>query len=150
VQRCPNRHARALSSGSRLFDAANLVMGSMIGSGVFLVSADIARQVGGGLWQLVVWAAAGVMTVLAARDLWRAGGHVPRRGGQYVYLREALGRMPAFLYGWTLFLVIQTGTVAAVAVAFAASRGPVPAISAASHPFGDGVRSPPSGSWPSS
>ena len=126
--------------GLGLFDSANLVMGSMIGSGIFLVSADIARQVGGGLWQLVVWVVAGAMTVLAAATYGELASMFPAAGGQYVYLREAFGRMPAFLYGWTLFLVIQTGTLAAVAVAFARFAGVLfPSISAASHPFGDGV-----------
>ncbi|MBM4394100.1 MAG: amino acid permease [Deltaproteobacteria bacterium] len=109
-------------------------MGSMIGSGVFIVSADIARQVGGGLWVLVVWAVAGLMTVLGAASYGELASLFPAAGGQYVYLREAFGRAPAFLYGWTLFLVIQTGTLAAVAVAFAKFLGVlVPAISASEY-----------------
>jgi APA family basic amino acid/polyamine antiporter len=109
-------------------------MGSMIGSGVFIVSADIARQVGGGLWVLVVWVVAGLMTVLGAASYGELASLFPAAGGQYVYLREAFGRAPAFLYGWTLFLVIQTGTLAAVAVAFAKFLGVlVPAVSASAY-----------------
>lgn len=107
----------------KLFDSANLVAGSMIGSGIFIVTADITRQVGGGFWVLLVWVIAGAMTVMGAACYGELASLFPTAGGQYVYLREAFGRMPAFLYGWTLFLVIQTGTLAAVAVAFAKFAG---------------------------
>jgi APA family basic amino acid/polyamine antiporter len=102
-----------------LFDATTIVMGGMIGSGVFIVSADIARQVGSAGWLLTVWALTAVMTLVAALSYGELAAMMPKAGGQYVYLREAFGPLPAFLYGWTLFLVIQTGTIAAVAVAFA-------------------------------
>ena len=114
-----------------LFDATMVVAGSMIGSGIFIVSADIARQVGSPFWLLAVWAATGVLTVFAALASGELAGMFPRAGGQYVYLREAFGPLTGFLYGWTLFLVIQTGTIAAVAVAFARFLGVlVPWISA--------------------
>src|SRR2546427_9014070 len=100
-----------------------LVAGSMIGSGVFIVSADIARLVGSSGWLLVVWAVTGVLTVTAALSYGELAAMMPRAGGQYVYLREAYGPLWGFLYGWTLFLVIQTGTIAAVAVAFARFLG---------------------------
>jgi APA family basic amino acid/polyamine antiporter len=96
-----------------------IVAGSMIGSGIFIVSADIARTVGGAGWLLVVWLIAGIITVTAAVSYGELAGMIPKAGGQYVYLREAYGPLAGFLYGWTLFLVIQTGTIAAVAVAFA-------------------------------
>lgn len=100
-------------------DAAMLVMGSMIGSGIFIVSADIARTVGGAGWLLVVWLVTGVLTLMAALCYGELAGMMPRAGGPYVYLREAYGPLVGFLYGWTLFMVIQTGTIAAVAMAFA-------------------------------
>lgn len=96
-----------------------IVAGSMIGSGIFIVSADIAREVGAAGWLLAVWALAGVMTVVAARCYAELAAMFPHAGGQYVFLREAFGPLAGFLYGWTLLLVIQTGTIAAVAVAFA-------------------------------
>ncbi|MBI5527963.1 MAG: amino acid permease [Deltaproteobacteria bacterium] len=117
--------------GIRLLDATMLVMGSMIGSGIFIVSADIARTVGSPAGLLGVWVLTGLMTVGAALCCGELAGMMPRAGGQYVYLREAWSPMVGFLYGWTLFLVIQTGTVAAVAVAFAKFLGVFwPAISA--------------------
>jgi basic amino acid/polyamine antiporter, APA family len=91
----------------------------MIGSGIFIASADIARQVGAPGWLMVVWLASGVMTVIGALGYGELAAMMPHAGGQYVYLREAYGPLLGFLYGWTLFLVIQTGTIAAVAVAFA-------------------------------
>jgi|YNPMSStandDraft_2_1061718.scaffolds.fasta_scaffold02209_3 APA family basic amino acid/polyamine antiporter len=96
-----------------------IVMGSMIGSGIFIVSADIARTVGSPGMLLVVWAITGVITLIAALSYGELAAMVPEAGGQYVYLREAYNPLIGFLYGWTLFLVIQTGTIAAVAVAFA-------------------------------
>src|SRR5438874_1612762 len=106
-----------------LLDSTMLVAGSMIGSGVFIVSADIARLVGSAGWLLVVWGVTGALTVIAALTYGELAAMMPRAGGQYVYLREAYGPLWGFLYGWTLFLVIQTGTIAAVAVAFARFLG---------------------------
>jgi APA family basic amino acid/polyamine antiporter len=96
-----------------------IVVGSMVGSGIFIVSADIARTVGSPAMLLVVWAAAGLLTLIAALSYGELAGMMPEAGGQYVYLREAYNPLTGFLYGWTLFMVIQTGTIAAVAVAFA-------------------------------
>ncbi|MDQ2768965.1 MAG: amino acid permease [Bacteroidota bacterium] len=106
-----------------LFDAIMLVTGSMIGSGIFIVSADIARQVGSAGWLLVVWLLTGFITMAGAISYGELASMFPKVGGQYVYLREAFGKLTAFLYGWTLFLVIQTGVIAAVAVAFAKFTG---------------------------
>jgi len=100
-------------------DATALVVGSMIGSGIFIVSADIMRQVQAPGLMLLVWALAGVVTVLGALTYGELAALFPRAGGQYVYLREGISPLFGYLYGWTLFLVIQTGTIAAVAVAFA-------------------------------
>ena len=102
-----------------LFDSTMLVIGSMVGSGIFIVSADISRQVGSPFLLLLAWALTGVITLIAALSYGELAGMMPSAGGQYVYLREAYNNRIAFLYGWTLFLVIQTGTIAAVAVAFA-------------------------------
>jgi basic amino acid/polyamine antiporter, APA family len=104
--------------GLGLFDAAAIVAGSMIGSGIFIVSQDIASSVGSGGWLLVVWALSGLMTVACALSYGELAAMFPQAGGQYVYLREAYGPLPGFLYGWTLFLVIQSGSIAAVGVAF--------------------------------
>src|ERR1039457_5637450 len=107
-----------------------LVAGSMIGSGIFIVSADITRQVRSAGWLLVAWGVTGAFTVSAALSYGELAAMMPRAGGQYVYLREAYSPLWGFLYGWTLFLVIQTGTIAAVAVAFARYFGVLaPAIS---------------------
>ncbi|OON70197.1 APC family permease [Hymenobacter sp. CRA2] len=106
-----------------LFDAIMIVTGSMIGSGIFIVSADIARQVGSSGWLLVVWLLTGVITMVGAISYGELASMFPKVGGQYVYLREAFGKLVAFLYGWSLFLVIQTGVIAAVAVAFAKFTG---------------------------
>src|SRR5581483_8960023 len=100
------------------FDATMIVAGSMIGSGIFIVSADIARNVGGAGWLLAVWLLGAFMTVAAAKCYAELATMFPHAGGQFVFLREAFGPLAGFLYGWTLFLVIQTGTIAAVAVAF--------------------------------
>lgn len=102
-----------------LFDSTMVVAGSMIGSGIFIVSADIARQVGSPLMLLLIWALTGVLTIIAALSYGELAGLFPQAGGQYVYLRESFGRPAGFLYGWTLFSVIQTGTIAAVGMAFA-------------------------------
>ena len=103
----------------RLLDSTMIVIGSMIGSGIFIVSADIARTVGSPGYLLLVWLITGVITVIGALSYGELAGMMPHAGGQYVYLREAYNPLVGFLYGWTLFLVIQTGTIAAVAVAFA-------------------------------
>ena len=107
-----------LYKGLRLFDATTLVMGSMIGSGIFIVAAEIGREVASPGLLLLTWVISGLMTVLAAVTYGELAAMMPHAGGQYVYLREAFGPLFGFLYGWTLFLVIQTGTIAAVAVAF--------------------------------
>lgn len=108
-----------------------IVAGSMIGSGIFIVSADITRQVGSSGWLLVVWLITGVLTVTAALSYGELSAMMPYAGGQYVYLRKAYSPLWGFLYGWTLFLVIQTGTIAAVAVGLARFLGVLlPAISA--------------------
>jgi basic amino acid/polyamine antiporter, APA family len=106
-----------------LLDSTMIVIGSMIGSGIFIVSADIGRIVGAPGYLLLVWLITGVMTVIAALSYGELAGMMPRVGGQYAYLREAYNPFIAFLYGWALFLVIQTGTIAAVAVAFAKFTG---------------------------
>ena len=114
-----------------LIDATAIVAGSMIGSGIFIVSADVARTVGAPGWLLLVWVLSGVLTVLSALAYGELAAMMPRAGGQYIYLREAYSPLLGFLYGWTLFLVIQTGTIAAVAVAFAKFLGVlVPWVSA--------------------
>lgn len=95
-----------------------LVMGSMIGSGIFIVSSDIMRNLGSGWWLVIVWIITGVMTVAAAISYGELSAIFPKAGGQYVYLKEIFGKKIGFLYGWGLFSVIQTGTIAAVAVAF--------------------------------
>ncbi len=116
--------------GLGLVDGTLLVAGNMVGSGIFIVSADIARQVGSPGWLLIVWLIAGAMTLTAALSYGELAAMYPRAGGQYVYLREALGPLWGFLYGWALFLVIQTGTIAAVGIAFARFLGVLwPAIS---------------------
>jgi APA family basic amino acid/polyamine antiporter len=109
--------------GLGLLDSTMIVAGSMIGSGIFIVSADIARQVGSPGWLLVVWAVTGALTLMAALSYGELAAMMPKAGGQYVYLREAFSPFWGFLYGWTLFLVIQTGTIAAVAVGFARYLG---------------------------
>jgi APA family basic amino acid/polyamine antiporter len=101
-----------------LTDASMLVAGSMIGSGIFIVSASMARSVGSPMWLLVAWLLTGVITLLGALAYGELAAMYPRAGGQYVFLRESMGSLMGFLYGWTLFVVIQTGTIAAVAVAF--------------------------------
>src|SRR5258706_15084657 len=107
---------------SRL-DATALVVGSMIGSGIFLVSADILRQVQAPGLLLLVWGISGVVTLLGALTYGELAAMFPKAGGNYVYLREAVSPLFGYLYGWTLFTVIQTGTIAAVGVAFAKFLG---------------------------
>jgi len=104
--------------GLNLFDATMVVIGAMIGSGIFIVSADMSRMLGSGGWLLMGWVLAGVLTITAALSYGELASMLPQAGGMYVYLREAFGPIWGFLYGWTLFAVIQTGTIAAVAVAF--------------------------------
>jgi APA family basic amino acid/polyamine antiporter len=113
-----------------LFDSVMIVIGVMIGSGIFIVPADMARNIGSPGWLLVAWVFAGVLTVFAALSYGELAAMLPSVGGVYVYLREAFSPILGFLYGWTLFTVIQTGTIAAVAVAFARFLGVlVPSIS---------------------
>lgn len=101
-----------------LLDGTMLVVGSMIGSGIFIVSADIARQVGSTAWLLIIWLLSGIITIIAAVSYGELSAMFPKAGGQYVYLKEAYNKLIAFLYGWSFFGVIQTGTIAAVGVAF--------------------------------
>lgn len=119
-----------------LFDSTAIIIGSMIGSGIFIVSADISRQVQTPGMLLMAWLVTGVMTILAALSYGELAAAMPKAGGQYVYIREAFGKMFGFLYGWTLFSVIQTGTIAAVSVAFAKFAGVFfPVISASNVVF---------------
>src|SRR6516162_2201708 len=106
-----------------LFDGTMIVVGSMIGSGIFIVAADIARQTGSAGGLLLTWILSGILTIAAALSYGELAALFPHAGGQYVYLREAFSPLWGFLYGWTLFLVIQTGTIAAVAVGFARYTG---------------------------
>ena len=110
-------------------DATMTVMGSMIGSGIFITSAESTRLIGAPGWLLLAWVMAGLMTITGALCCAELAAMLPRAGGQYVFLRQAYGPSIGFLFGWTLFLVIQTGTIAAVAIAFAKFAGVfVPAI----------------------
>ena len=106
-----------------LLNATSLVAGSMIGSGIFIVTSIMARDIGGAGWILLAWILTGFLTLAAALSYGELAGMMPKAGGQYVYLKEAYNPFIAFLYGWTLFSVIQTGTIAAVAVAFAKYTG---------------------------
>src|SRR5579862_8377643 len=105
--------------GLNLYDSTMVVVGSMIGSGIFIVSADMARTIGSAGWLLAAWLLTGALTIVGALSYGELAAMMPRAGGQYVYLREAFSPLWGFLYGWTLLLVIQTGTIAAVAVGFA-------------------------------
>src|ERR1051326_2908906 len=137
-----------LVKGLGLTSATTLVMGSMIGSGIFIVSAEIARETNSPALLIGAWLVTGFLTIVAALSYGELAAMMPRAGGQYVYLREALGPLWGFLYGWTLFLVIQTGTIAAVGVAFGKFLGVFfPSISSSNwigphftvpafHPFG--------------
>ncbi|MCC2591635.1 APC family permease [Chryseobacterium sp. MFBS3-17] len=102
----------------KLWDAVMLVMGSMIGSGIFIVSSDMMRNLGSGYWLIAVWVITGIMTVAAAISYGELSSMFPKAGGQYTYISEIFGKASGFLYGWGLFTVIQTGTIAAVAMAF--------------------------------
>ena len=104
--------------GMGLFSATAIVMGSMIGSGIFIVSADMSRTLGSPALLIAAWLVTAAMTMIGALSYGELAAMMPKAGGQYVYLRESLGPLWGFLYGWTLFLVIQTGTIAAVGVAF--------------------------------
>ncbi|MBV8855541.1 MAG: amino acid permease, partial [Acidobacteria bacterium] len=117
------RSPQHLERGLGALDAATIVVGSMIGSGIFITSAESTRLVGAPGWLLAAWALAGLLTVTGALCCAELAAMMPRAGGQYVFLREAYGPAPGFLFGWSLFLVIQTGTIAAVAVAFARFTG---------------------------
>jgi APA family basic amino acid/polyamine antiporter len=105
--------------GLNLFDCTMVVIGVMIGSGIFIVSADMSRMIGSPGWMLMAWVLTGVLTIAAALSYGELASMLPHAGGMYIYLREAFSPLWGFLYGWTLFMVIQTGTIAAVAVAFA-------------------------------
>src|SRR5712691_9169621 len=122
--------AKRLVRGLSLLDATMIVIGSMIGSGIFITSAKSALLVGAPGWLLTAWALGGVLTITGALSCAELAAMMPRAGGQYVFLREAYGSSIGFLFGWALFLVVQTGTIAAVAVAFANFTGVlVPSIS---------------------
>ena len=102
-----------------LLDATTIVAGSMIGSGIFIVTAPMARDIGSAGWMMMLWFLTGLITVFAALSYGELAGMMPNAGGQYVYIQRAYGKTISFLYGWTVFAVIQTGVIAAVAVAFA-------------------------------
>ena len=113
----------AFKKSLNLIDSSAIVIGSMIGSGIFIVSADMSRTLGSPGWLLVAWLITGFMTIIAALSYGELATMMPKAGGPYVYLREAYNPLVGFLYGWTLFLVIQTGTIAAVAMAFGKFMG---------------------------
>ena len=128
-----------LVKGLGLIDSTTLVMGSMIGSGVFIVAADISRQVQSPGLMMMTWFVTALLTLIAALSYGELAAAMPHAGGQYVYLREAFGPVFGFLFGWTMFMVIQTGTIAAVAVAFAKFAGIFfPWISDQNHLIGQG------------
>src|SRR6476646_3606789 len=106
-----------------VFDSTMIVAGSMIGSGIFIVAGEMAREVGSAGWMLLAWVIAGILTLAAALSYGELAAMMPHAGGQYVYLREAYSPLWGFLYGWTLFLVIQTGTIAASSVGFSCYLG---------------------------
>lgn len=108
-----------LKRSLNLFDTIMLVSGSMIGSGIFIVSADMMRVLGSPFWVLMCWIISGVITLFAALSYGELAGMMPNAGGQFIYLKRAYGKLVSFVYGWTVFTVIQTGVIAAVAVAFA-------------------------------
>ena len=110
--------APRLAQSLGLFSSTAIVIGSMIGSGIYIVDADIARGTDSPALYLAAWVVTGVMTLIGALSYGELAAMMPKAGGQYVYLRESLGPLWGFLFGWTLFLVIQTGTIAAVCVAF--------------------------------
>src|SRR6266581_6039064 len=118
-----SEHATSFKPTLGLFDATMVVAGSMIGSGIFIVSADITRNVGSAGWLIAVWIITGFMTISAAVSYGELSSMYPKAGGQYVYLKEAFNPLAGFLYGWSLFTVIQTATIAAVGVAFSKFAG---------------------------
>jgi basic amino acid/polyamine antiporter, APA family len=121
---------RRLNRSLKLFDSTMIVAGSMIGSGIFLVTAQMTRELGSAGWLLASWVITAVLTLAAALSYGELAAMLPHAGGQYVYLREAFSPLPGFLYGWTLFLVIQTGIIAAVAVGFSRYLGVlIPSVS---------------------
>ena len=125
---------RQLSRELTALDATMIVVGSMIGSGIFIVSAESSRLVGAPGWLLAAWALAGVMTITGALCCAELAAMMPRAGGQYVFLRDAYGPSMGFLFGWAMLVIVQTGTIAAVAVAFASFLGVlVPAVSGANY-----------------
>jgi basic amino acid/polyamine antiporter, APA family len=131
--------AERLVRGITPLDATTLVVGSMIGSGIFIVSAESARVLGSPGWLLAAWTIAGISTLAAALSCSELAAMLPKAGGQYVFFREAYGPLSGFLFGWTMFLVIQSGTIAAVAVAFAKFLGVLwPVISTKAEIFGVG------------
>src|SRR6185436_477695 len=118
-----SNEAKQLVRGLSLLDATTIVVGSMIGSGIFIVSAETSRLVGSPGWLLAAWVLAGVMTLCGALCLGEVAAMMPKAGGPYVFLSEAYSPAVGFLFGWAQFLVVQTGTIAAVAVAFANFTG---------------------------
>lgn len=118
-----SQHATSFKPTLGLFDATMIVAGSMIGSGIFIVSADITRNVGSAGWLIAVWLITGFMTITAAMSYGELSAMFPKAGGQYVYLKESYNPLIGFLYGWSFFAVIQTGTIAAVGVAFSKFAG---------------------------
>src|SRR6202044_2659045 len=116
-------HDPTFARGLGLFDSVMVVVGVMIGSGIFIVSADMSRQIGSAGWLLVAWFFTGVLTIAGALSYGELAAMMPRAGGMYIYLREAFSPLWGFLYGWTLCTVIQTGTIAAVSIAFARFTG---------------------------
>ncbi len=123
--RSTHHHDHGFKKSLKLFDATTLVMGSMIGSGIFIVSASMSRDLGAPGWVIAAWVIAGIMTIFAALSYGELAAMMPNAGGQYVYLKEAYGPLSGFLFGWTMFLVIQTGTIAAVAMAFGKYTGEI-------------------------
>src|SRR4051812_11564994 len=128
------KNGQSLVRGLTVFDATMIVVGSMIGSGIFIVSAETSRLVGAPGWLMTAWIVAGVMTLCGALCLGEVAAMMPKAGGPYVFLSEAYSPGVGFLFGWSQFLVVQTGTIAAVAVAFANFSGVlIPQISGTSY-----------------
>jgi basic amino acid/polyamine antiporter, APA family len=115
--------SQTFAPGLGLFDSVMVVVGVMIGSGIFIVSADMSRQLGSAGWLLMAWVLTGLLTISGALAYGELAAMMPHAGGMYVYLREAFSPLWGFLYGWTLCAVIQTGTIAAVSIAFARFAG---------------------------
>ncbi len=123
IEGLTEKTSSGFTRGLGLFDSTMVVVGVMIGSGIFIVSAEMSREIGSAGWLLVAWAAAGVLTIAGALAYGELAAMMPRAGGMYIYLREAFSPLWGFLYGWTLISVIQTGTIAAVSIAFARFSG---------------------------